>query len=370
MNPFILSVYKSPEYFCNREKELENLLLAIQNNRHTAIISRRRMGKTGLLMHLRYKLQSIRGIVFLYFDIMTTSSLNEFVNLFANSIFASSESKAATLFRTFSKVLAAFKPSFSVNSITGEIKLNLELSSVQDTENSLSTLFKHISGSKKQFVIVIDEFQQIVNYPEKNVEALLRSHIQHLNNATFIFSGSSKEILRAMFTNKKRPFYISSEIMYLDSINNKDYSKFIKFKFNLVNKKIENDVIAYILNLMNTHTYYVQLLCNRLYSDNLSEITIDDVNKTFKQLLDENRFYFESLKNLVTEYQWKLLQAIAKDKVVNEITSQDFIRRHNLGSSSSVSTAVKSLEKKEIIVKEKDGYKIDDLLFSVWLASI
>jgi hypothetical protein len=44
-------------------------------------------------------------------------------------------------------------------------------------------------------VIAIDEFQQTTSYPEKNVEAALRSRIQQINNMSVIFSGSKKHML-------------------------------------------------------------------------------------------------------------------------------------------------------------------------------
>ncbi|PKL86804.1 MAG: ATPase [Ignavibacteriae bacterium HGW-Ignavibacteriae-1] len=367
MNPFILSAYRTPEYFCDREEEIERLKSSIENNRNTTIISRRRMGKTGLLMHLQYKLKSKKEITFLYFDIMTTSSLNEFVTLFANSLFSTKVSKIDTIYRTISQIFGAFKPSFTINSMTGESTISLELSNIKESEGSLKAIFDYIASSNKQFVIVIDEFQQIINYPENNFEALLRSYIQHLTNTTFIFSGSRKEILNNMFTSKNRPFYMSSEIMHLEQINKPKYTKFISEKFLNAKMAIDNDCISHILDLVDSHTYYVQLICNRLYSENLKTITIDDVNKTYTKLLVENKFYFESFRNILTDNQWKLLQAIARDKIATEITSKDFLNRNKLGSASSVTTAAKSLLKKEIIIKDKTGYRIDDLLLSSWL---
>ena len=73
-------------------------------------------------------------------------------------------------------------------------------------------------GKKISIVIAINEFQQIGNYPEKNVEALIRGLIQTLNNVRFIFSGSNKTILTRMFGNATQPFYQSTDMMYLSEI--------------------------------------------------------------------------------------------------------------------------------------------------------
>ena len=50
-NPFVTSGYIAPEYFCDRERETEELLRWLVNENNVAIISTRRMGKTGLIQH-------------------------------------------------------------------------------------------------------------------------------------------------------------------------------------------------------------------------------------------------------------------------------------------------------------------------------
>ena len=51
-NPFVTSGYIAPEYFCDRERETEELLRWLVNENNVAIISTRRMGKTGLMQDL------------------------------------------------------------------------------------------------------------------------------------------------------------------------------------------------------------------------------------------------------------------------------------------------------------------------------
>ena len=50
-NPFVVSGYASPEYFCDREKETKELTGSLLNGRNMVIISPRRMGKSGLIEH-------------------------------------------------------------------------------------------------------------------------------------------------------------------------------------------------------------------------------------------------------------------------------------------------------------------------------
>ena len=47
----------------------------------------------------------------------------------------------------------------------------------QQCFNTLKEIFEYLGSSEKRCYVAIDEFQQIVEYPEKGVEALLRSYI-------------------------------------------------------------------------------------------------------------------------------------------------------------------------------------------------
>ena len=57
MNPFITSGYRSEKYFCDRIEETRFLTKQITNGNNVALISPRRLGKTGLIpdRHLRYQ---------------------------------------------------------------------------------------------------------------------------------------------------------------------------------------------------------------------------------------------------------------------------------------------------------------------------
>ena len=78
-NPFIINGYISPTYFCDRKAESEMLIRQITNGNNTALISTRRMGKTGLIRHC-FQSKEIQKTYYTFFiDIYATKSLREFV---------------------------------------------------------------------------------------------------------------------------------------------------------------------------------------------------------------------------------------------------------------------------------------------------
>ena len=80
-NPFILSGYNSPHYFCNRKEETEKLISSIRNMRNTTLISLRRMGKTGLIHHVFNQLEKDKSLSLFYLDILPAATLNDFINI-------------------------------------------------------------------------------------------------------------------------------------------------------------------------------------------------------------------------------------------------------------------------------------------------
>ena len=65
--------------------------------------------------------------------------------------------------------------------------------------------------------------------------------------------------------------------------------------------------------------------------------------------------------------QVKLVKAIAKEKVVKEITAGAFISKYGLTATSSVKSALSRMLDEEIIYHTPDGYIVYDRFFGQWL---
>jgi len=86
-NPFITSGYVSDDYFCDREKESKELIKTLTNGNNLAIISPRRMGKTGLIQHCFHQPEISQNYNCFFIDIYATNNLKEFVFKLGKEIF-------------------------------------------------------------------------------------------------------------------------------------------------------------------------------------------------------------------------------------------------------------------------------------------
>ena len=189
-NPFLITGYESPRYFCDRENETKDLIETLRNGRNISLTSPRRMGKSALIKHTYYQLrQQEPGITTIYIDLYPTESLADFTKAFASAVLGQLDSNPVKVLKKAATLFKGLRPYYSADAVTGQPKIGLDFVAGSEV-HTLEQVFSYLKSSGKTCHIAFDEFQQIRYYPEQNIEALLRSHIQDLHNVHFIFSGS------------------------------------------------------------------------------------------------------------------------------------------------------------------------------------
>lgn len=365
-NPFVYKGYDGPAYFCDREKETENLISALKNGRNITLLSPRKIGKTGLIKHVFNRISSTeKDTVCIYVDIFSTQNLHDFVQVLGAAIVDEALRREKSL---MSKVLDAFKawrPVVTVDVLTGMPSLSLNIDSTSD-EYTLKSIFDYLKSSKKKVYVAIDEFQQVAYYPEKGTEALLRSHVQ-FSNAGFIFSGSRQHLMAEMFNSPQRPFYQSTEFMNLQPIPEDAYYEFASRFFEAKKGSLSQEVFHDIYQRFDGYTWYMQLMMNRLYEGNKRITELHQATDAIIAVLATLTPQYEMLMTFLTSNQVNLLKAIAKEGKVEQPQSNEFIKRNDLPSPSSVKAALDVLVDKELVYTQPDGYIIYDRLLNLWL---
>ena len=365
-NPFLTTGYHGPIYFCDREVETESINNALDNGRNLTLLSPRKMGKTGLIHHAFHKIKRLDpDIELFYMDIFSTQNLEEFVQLFASTVLGKLDTTSQKAMILFSKFIKSFRPVFSIDEFSGTPIITVNISP-ERKESSLIEIFSYLQAAEKKCYIAIDEFQQIAEYPEKGVEALLRSHIQFMSNVNFIFSGSKRHVMNEMFLSAKRPFFQSTQILTIDKINKDNYFRFAADFFNSQDRELTKETFSAIYEEFDGHTWYVQTILNRLYSYQ-EKPDYELAKYAISQIVSESGYMYENLLANYSASYIRLLKAIAQEKCVKEINAGDFITQHKLKAASSVNTSLKKLIDKELIYKSTQGYIVYDRFMTYWL---
>ncbi len=365
-NPFLIAGYHSPEFFCDRKAESSTILEALYNGRNITLIAPRRMGKTGLIHHVFYQLKEQKSdVVTLYMDIYSTQSLGDFVRLFANTVLGQLDSVPQKALNRIGQFIRSCRPVFTFDEITGTPKVTVEVSPTEE-ESTLKEIFDYLGSSEKRCYIAIDEFQQIAEYPEKGVEALLRSYIQFLPNVNFIFAGSKQHVMQEMFTSSKRPFYQSTQLLTIGTVNRDEYADFAMAHFAKNNLQLPREVFDAIYDKFDGHTWYIQNLLNRLYGYN-RDVEMASITYAMEQIVAEQSYSYADLLKAYPAGHVRLLKAIAQEGCVKEVLAGNFISKHKLRAASSVSSALKKLVANELVYQTTDGYIIYDRFMGEWL---
>ena len=373
-NPFYITGIVPDPFFCDRGKETSWMVRTLENKAHILLTSPRRMGKTQLIRHV-FEQPSIKDNCYtFYVDIYPTTSLHEFVLLLSKEIYSVLVPKGKAMLDKFLAGIYSLAGSLGYDPVTETPRFDIKLGDIHTPELTLEEIFAFLEHADKPCIFAIDEFQQIAEYPERNVEALLRAHIQKMNNCLFIYAGSNRHILENMFNSAAKPFYNSAEQIYLDCIPKEIYTGFAEEQFTKAGRRITPRAASFAYDLFEGHTYYVHSIFHNVfaYLDPDKVIEEPDIEKTLNDILEEKGHAFASVMNQLNYQQKETLIAIAKEGKASGVTSVAFVKRHALKSPSSVQYSINALLDKQLLTYENQRrakvYSISDRFLEKWIS--
>ena len=367
-NPFIITPFVPEEYFCDRIKETGELCKHILNGRNVALSAKRRLGKTGLIRHC-FEQKSIKENYNTFLiDIYSAGSLKEMAMLVAKEVF--SKSGVLGIREKLLNGLKSIKPTIEYNELTASFSLGTGLSEIKYPDKTLEEIISLLDSLKKPTVVAIDEFQTIRNFKEKNVEAYLRTLMQKCRNISFIYTGSISHSMNNMFKSPDEPFYNSAVMMTIGVIDRSVYNEFAVTMFKKYGKDIEPELVDECYDYFNGVTWYIQLMMNEAFAQTMPGEVLkkSEFESIYDAVIAQQSFSYEEQFARFSEKQKSLLTAIAnEDPDGVRITSEDFISKYGLGSTSSVQTAGNALKKNNVITDNGTKRQINDLIFRDWL---
>lgn len=370
LNPFVIMGNIPSEFFCDRENETARLVREITGGgTDMLLLSQRRLGKTALISHCFEQEQVKDNFYTFYFDILHTSSFQEFVYEFGKEVFERLMPLGQKVIASLVQTIKSINHKFGIDPITGMPTYALELGNITAPEYTLSEILDCLEHADKPCIIAIDEFQRIARYPEKNIEALLRGKIQHLSNTRFIYAGSERHILAEMFSSPKRPFYNSTVSLSLEPIDIDKYMEFTTRLFVQFGKQIDVPAVEALYIFFRGNTFCMQKTLHYAFASTAigQTCTLDIINQSLNEILADNEHAYRENLSRIPSKQKAVLYAIAIDGVAQQVTGIDFITRHSLGSASSIQAAIRVLLDNDWITMREKQYSVSDQFFSVWL---
>ena len=114
--------------------------------------------------------------------------------MFGKAIIDELRPKGRSAWEKFLIALSSLRSEISFD-INGDPVWGIGIGNIVNPEITLDEIFSYLNQADKPCLVAIDEFQQITNYADNRIEALLRTYIQRCTNAHFIFSGSHRHLM-------------------------------------------------------------------------------------------------------------------------------------------------------------------------------
>ena len=367
-NPFVTTGYAGAEFFCDREKETEDIIRYLTNGNNVALISPRRYGKSDLLRHCFAQKTIIDNYYTFIVDIYSTKTVAEMVGKLGSAILETLKPKGKKTWEKFLAIISSVRSGISFD-INGQPSWTMSVGDIHSPTATLDEIFAYLQNADRPCLVVIDEFQQITKYGDPNIEAEIRTRVQYCSNAHFVFSGSRRQLMGTIFTSPARPFYQSVTLYHLDRLPLDRYSEFCTNLFEKRGKHLDIAVVNHLYKQFDGVTYYMQRVMNELFSQTAVGATCveEDVSKAVDEIIAVSSTIYEDLMYQLPEKQSRVLIAVAKDGSAKNVTSGSFTKRHSLPSPNSVKSAIPALIDKGLLTQDKGVYKVYDLFFAIWL---
>lgn len=364
---FVYGMSVEGENFTDRVKETKRLKMNFENGINVILVSPRRMGKSSIVKKVKTEI-SDPGIKVIYMDVYDCRSEYDFYNRFASVIMKETASKSEMIIENIKRFLVRLTPkiSFSPEPMQ-EISLSLGITPQTYQPEEILQLPELIAKEQGvHFVICIDEFQQIGEFPDSlTVQKRLRSVWQHQRNVSYCLFGSKKHLMTKLFQNRKMPFYQFGEMMSLNKISTEDWVPFIQSRFESQGKTISEELARGICETVDNSSSYVQQLAWNVLAETDRETTEQDFRNGVEALMAQCSGLFEEQLQGLTSYQLHFIRAICNG-IHSDFGSKAVMEEYNLGSKSNISRIKSALRDRELIEITKDGIYMEDPVFKMW----
>lgn len=353
------------EAFCNRTAEIQQLVGNIKNGKHTFINATRRYGKSSLcekaissasLPHAKVDLHvatSEKGV--------ERSVLKGIIELIGKAVGPVDKS-----LHTIKHILKNLKPKLSFEAIGFQLEFDIEAkaSVAEVLREAILILDALLTAKKVQAVLLLDEFQRVAEIEQNaGIEGGIRSAAQETQNLAIIFSGSNRHLMEQIFQDKVRPLYKLCKKIRLDRIDIEHYRNHLNKASKLMwQKNLPENVFIEIMKLTQQHPYYVNYLCDYLWTDCESPPEVQDVKRVWEMLVEEERSDLLNEYFQLTENQKRALQFIAT-KSGRHMLSGDVSKETGM-VVSSMSYTINSLMNKDLVESlGKSHYRVINPLY-------
>ena len=371
VNPFQFGALALDEAFTDREAEIAELRADVRNGQDVVVFAPRRYGKSSLVWRATQELARDRVLV-ASVDLMTAPTPAKLAEKLARAIhddIASPLLRARERLRIFGDLKVT--PTITIDPQSGAPAFSFSVTErAEDIDATIERLLELPAqlgaDRKRQVALVLDEFQEVVDIDPK-LPRLMRAVFQQQPEVGHVYLGSKRHMLRKIFSDENEPFWRSAKQMELGMIAPEKFAPFLERQFERSGRFISPEAIEAILADTGGHPYATQELAYFTWQEIGSEERAEaaDVETALGKVLRSENAHFSLLWERASSVQRLLLVELAREP--GRPLSGDYRQRHNLPGPSTVQRAVESLERGELVARDRGAVRIVEPFLAAWL---
>ena len=374
-NPF---VYGRPisreEDLADREEEKRALVADALSGQPVMMHAPRRYGKTSLVRVVARRLLEEHEMPFVYADLWGARSITDLVEVLGEAC-----SRASGLLRARRSLAELLRSIGFEVSASGVLSVRYEPRGREDSgRGALRELLRVPQRMAERspsgrLLLVLDEFGELNDVPEEP-DALMRSAFQDSPDVSFVFLGSKRSLMDALFSDRRRPFYNFGRRTTLGRLAYDELGEFVETKFEGAGGRITPEAVDLLLDLTSGHPHRAQQIAFHAFDVAARDVARDrggvakeeTVLAAKERALDETTEEFRAVLDGMPPSHRALYVALCKEPTA-ELHSRTYHKRHGIRGSGSVRSALRALV---------DGGEVDDStkapsptdpLFAAWV---
>ena len=372
VNPFQFGALALDEAFTDREAEIAELRADVRNGQDVVVFAPRRYGKSSLVWRATQELARDKVLV-ASVDLMTTPTPAKLAEKLARAIhddIASPLLRARERLRIFGDLKVS--PTITVDANTGAPSFSFSVTErPEDIDATLERLLE-LPGElgaerKRKVALVLDEFQEVIDI-DPRLPRLMRAVFQQQPEVAHVYLGSKRHMLRRLFSDENEPFWRSAKQMELGVIEAAKFAPFIERQFERTRalhlrrggrRRSSRSPPATPTRPRSSATSPGR----RWAREQRAEAA--DVDAALARVLSSEHAHFSLLWERASTVQRVLLTELAREP--GRPLSADYRNRHNLPGPSTVQRAVETLERQELVARDRGLVRIVEPFLAAWL---
>jgi uncharacterized protein len=371
VNPFRFGALALDDAFTDRKDEIAELKADVRNGQDVVVFAPRRYGKSSLVWRATQELVRDKVLV-ASVDLMTTPTPAKLAEKLARAIhddIATPLVRAKDRLRVFADLRVT--PSISIDPESTQVSFRFDVGErgedIDATIERLLELPAELGADRgRKVALVLDEFQEVAEIAPR-LPRLMRAVFQQQPEVAHVYLGSKRHMMRKIFSDANEPFWRSAKQIELGVIAPTAFRAYIRRQFDRTGRVIPPDGVAAILDATGGHPYATQELCYFAWQETPPAERCDAprVAVALAKVLRSEHAHFSLLWDRASSVQRLLLAELAREP--GRPLSGDYRRRHNLPGTSTVQRAVETLEREELVARDRGMVRIVEPFLAAWL---